>query len=412
MAHDPRTKHFLSQVTLTPPLRLTRLTTPPSQGFFHQSSPNSEVAHNLLVQTRVTSPTYIPPESQKLHFLRSEKQKAAASDTLTWTFTKHEVAVAFDTLMDQLALPPAGVAQALLMKGRLGSLGELWAHLGDATLEKRMKSKRLSVEFDAGEITWLDKAMEHDNVNYIHFLCQTQVSQEILDRAFGIALSKMSLRAMKLLLSFGAVASRYGEAINKQIKDRNLELVELLLSAPDSMDGATWKECLDGELSRAETGETLSISFLLLLLSNRPGLVSEYLLLSTIRLQNVQATAIVLAYATSNEIFFNIHHQACELASQCQNDNDRFMMFKLLSDSDLVGDSLPLREELVKDTRARHIPLVKLLVQAGVEVDEALSWAISYVDSELIEILDCGNRSSSSTRILTGGVSERRDDDN
>ncbi|KAH7198850.1 uncharacterized protein B0J16DRAFT_47024 [Fusarium flagelliforme] len=409
MAHDPRTTYFLSQVTLTPPLRLTRLTTPPSQDFFYQSSPNSEIAHNLLVQARVISPNYIAPERQKLHFLRSEKQRAAACDTSTWTFTKHEVAIAFGTLMEQPVLPPAGVAQALLMNGNLGSLEELWAHLGDATLEKRMKSKRLSVEFDVLKMGWLDKAVAHDNLNYIHLLCQTKVSQESLDRAFGIALSKMSLRAMKLLLSFGAVASGYGEVINKQIKDRNLELVELLLSAPDSMDGATWKECLDGELSRAETGEILSISFLLLLLSNRPGLVSESLLLSTLRLHNVQATAIVLAYATSNEIFFNIRHQACELASQCQNDNDRFMLFKLLSDSDLVGDSLPLREELVKDTRARHIPLVKLLVQAGVEVDEALSWAISYVDIELIEVLDCGNRPSSSTRIVTGGVSEQSD---
>jgi hypothetical protein len=314
-------------------------------------------------------------------------------------------------LMDQPLLPPAGVAQALLTTVNLVELGELWAHLTDATLEKRMKNKRLSVKFDALEMSWLDKAVEHDNVNYIHLLCQMQVSQEILDRAFGIALSKLSLRATKLLLSFGAVASGYEEAIDKQIKDRNLELVELLLSAPDSMDSATWKECLDEELSRAEVGETLSISFLLLLLSNREGLVSDSLLLSALRLHNVQATAIVLAYATSSEIFLNIRHQACELVSHCQDDNDRFMLFKLLSDSDLIEDSLPLREEMVKDTKARHIPLVKLLVQAGVEVDEALRWAISHVDIELIEVLDCGNRSSLSTRILTGGVSVRRDDD-
>ncbi|CAG7560566.1 unnamed protein product [Fusarium equiseti] len=411
MAHDPRTTYFLSQVSLTPPLRLTRLTTPPPQDFFCQSSPNSEIAHNLLVQARITSPTYIPPQSQRLHFLRSEKQKAAVCDTSTWTFTKHEVAVAFDTLMDQPVLPPAGVAQALLMYGNLGTLGELWAHSTDATLEKRMKCKRLSVNFDALEMSWLDKAVAHDNVNYIHLLCQMQVGQEILDRAFGIALSKLSLRAIKLLLSFGAVASGYEEAIDKQIKDRNLELVELLLSAPDSMDSATWKECLDDELSRAEAGETLSISFLLLLLSNRPGLASDSLLLSALRSHNVQATAIILAYATSNEIFLNIRHQASELVSHCQDDNDRFMLFKLLFDSDLVEDSLPLREELVKDTKARHIPLIKLLVQAGVEVDGALNWAISHVDTELIEVLDCGNHSSLSTRILTGGVSERRDDD-
>ncbi|KAJ4129799.1 hypothetical protein NW768_006768 [Fusarium equiseti] len=406
MAHDPRTIYFLSQVSLSPPLRLTRLTPPPSQNFFSQSSPNSEIAHNLLVQARVTSPNYIPPESQKLHFLRTGKQKVAACDTSTWTFTKHEVAVAFDTLMNQPVLPPVGVAQSLLTTVDLVELGELWAHLHDAALEKRMKSKRVSVEFDAEEMNWLDKAVEHNNVNYIHLICQMKVSQQILDRAFGIALSKMSLRMMKLLLSFGAVASGYLRTINEQIKDRNLELVELLLSAPDSMDIKTWKECLDEEFSRADARETLSISFLFLVLSNRPGLVSDSLLLSALRLHNVQATAIVLAYATSNEILLDVRHQACELVLQCQDDNDRFMLFKLLSDSEFVEDSLPLREELVKDTKARHIPLVKLLVRAGVGVDAALHWAVSYVDVELIEILESGTWSSSPPRILVEGVSE------
>ncbi|RBR24319.1 uncharacterized protein FIESC28_02809 [Fusarium coffeatum] len=394
MAHVRRTIYFLSQVSLSPPLRLTRLTTPPSQDFYSQSSPNSEIAHNLLVQARVTSPNYIQLEDQKLHFLRSEKQKVAVCDTSTWTFTKHEVAIAFDTLMDQPVLPPAGVAQALLTAVDLKSLGELWAHLGDATLEKRMKSKRVSVEFDDGGMHWLDKAVSHDNVNYIHLLCQMQASQKIMDRAFGIALSKPSLRAMKLLLSFGAVASGFGDTINDEIKEQNFELVELLLSAPNSMDDQTWKECLDEEFSRAEAGGCLSISFLLLLLSNRPGLASDTLLLGALRLHNVQATAIILAYGTSNEMFLSIRHQACELVSHCQDDYDRFMLFKLLSDSDLVEDSLPLRQELVKDTKARHIPLVKLLVQAGVEVVAALNWAVSYVDIELIEILECGSRSS------------------
>ncbi|KAJ4004502.1 hypothetical protein NW752_011599 [Fusarium irregulare] len=407
MAHDPRTTYLLAQVSLSPPLRLTRLTTPPSQDFFSQSSPNSEIAHNLLVQARVTSPNYIPPEDQRLHVFRTEKQKAALCDTSTWTFTKHEVAVAFDTLINQPVLPPAGVAQALLTTVDLGSLGELWAHLGDVTLEKRMKSKRVSVVFDAPDMSWLDKAVKHDNVNYIHLLCQTQVGQEILDRAFGIALSNSSLRAVKLLLSFGAVASGFNDTINEQIKGRNLELVELLLSAPDCMDDETWRGCLDGELSRAEAGETLSISFLLLLLSNRPSLVSDALLHSALRFHDVQATAIVLAYATSSDIFLNTRHQACELASECPDDNDRLILFKLLSDSDLVEDSPSLREELVKDTRTRHIPLVKLLVQAGVGVDAALKWAISCVDIELIEILKSGKQFSSPTGSLVARVSER-----
>ncbi|CEI66144.1 hypothetical protein FVEN_g4454 [Fusarium venenatum] len=405
MANEPRVEWFLSKANLNPPLRLSHLTIPADQDFLHSDLPNRDKAHSLLVQTRKCSPNYKPPESQVWHHFRTRSQKAAVCNTLNWTFAKHELARAFDALLSQPMLPPTGVAQALLMQARLSSMDELWGHLHDQSLERKFRSKRLSsdiVQFETTMVgmTWLDRVVSLDNINYIHLICQLKVSQAVLDRALGIALSKSSLRAMKLLLSFGAVVLSDEETIDQHIRAGNLELIELLLSAPDSMGTGAWKECLHREILRATSGGTLSVSFLLLLLANRPELVSASLLLSTLRLENFQATAIVMAYSGSSQIFFNIRHQAFELISRYPS-NTRLAFFTLLSNCELIEDSLLARKEVLEGVKARDTSLVKLLVGDGVTVDEpsqnALKWAVSQLDFEMIEILTRGSITSSPT---------------
>jgi hypothetical protein len=408
MSHNSRAEWFLTKANLNPPLHLTHLAIPVNQDFLPFDSPNRDIAHNLLVQARVCAPDYKPPETQIWHHIRTKSQKAAVCDVSNWTFTKHEVAKAFDLLLEQPTLPPAGVAQALLKQASLSSLDELWMHLHDEFLERKMKNKRLtseSIKFDAIGMTWLDKVVSINSFNYIHLMCQTKVSQAVLDRALGIALSKASLQAMKLLLSFGANASSYLETIDLHVQSRNLESVELLLSASGSVDIQTWKECLGREIARAEAGESLWISFFLLLLSNCPQIVSASLLLSTLQLKNLQASAIVMAYASSNEVFVDVRQRACEVVSRYQNDYDRLAFFTLFLEADMIEDSMILREELLKGVKARYIPLVHLIVQAGVAVDApphtSLQWAISQLDFELMESLRRGNMLCSPTQLLT-----------
>ncbi|KAF5653899.1 hypothetical protein F25303_1931 [Fusarium sp. NRRL 25303] len=407
MADTSRAEWFLSKASLQPPPRMGRLTEPPAQDFLPFSTTNRDTARQLLVQQRTSDPNYKPPDRQKRHLFRSKEQKAEACDTSQWSFTKHEVAKAFNALLAQEALPPAGVAQALLLHTTLTSLDELWGHLNDAQLEKRMKRNRMSeiLSFDSNGMTWLDTVTSRDNFNYVHLLCQTQASQEVLNRSFGMALSRSSLESMKLLLSFGAVASDYQDLISQHIRARNLELVRLLLSAPNSMAPSDWKTCLEQDFARAEAGEALSLSFILLLLSHRPELVSEPFLLSALRLQSYQATAVMLGYAYSSQVFFAIRHQVCEIISQYQNGNQRLAFFTLLSHSGLVGDNLVTREELVKEVLARHLPLVKLLVHAGVAVDvpphNALKWAVSQLDFDMLEILRHGTLSLPASQVLS-----------
>ncbi|KAF5661746.1 hypothetical protein FHETE_8281 [Fusarium heterosporum] len=407
MTNNDRVQWFLNRAGLHPPLRLTSLVEPAAQDFLPFEATNRDLARQLLVQQRKANPNFTPPERQIRHIFRSKDQKAEACNSSQWSFTKHEVAKAFDALLSQQTLPPAGVAQALLLHTTLISLDELWGHFNDPQLEKKMKRNRTSLNasgFDSQGMTWLDKTTSRDNFNYILLLCQTHVSQPVIDRALGVALSRPSLQAIKLLLSFGAKASTYQETISHHVRARNLDLISLLLSAPNSMTTEAWRICLEQELARAESGESFSLSLLLLLLSNRAELVSESLLLSTLRLQNFQATAVVLAYASSNQIFFNIRHRVSELVSAYQDDNNRPAFFTLLAQSGLVSDNMVVREELFKDVSARCLPLVKLFVQAGVSVDadphNSLQLAVSSMDFEVMDILRHGTISFPPPRIL------------
>ncbi|KAF4987742.1 hypothetical protein FGRMN_10166 [Fusarium graminum] len=407
MTNTDRVEWFLNRAGLHPPLRLTRLVEPAAQDFLPFEATNRNLARQLLVQQRTDNPDFTPPERQIRHIFRSKDKKAEACDSSHWSFTKHEVANAFDALLSQQTLPPAGVAQALLLHTTLTSLDELWGHFNDPQLEKKMKRNRTSLttsSFDSQGMTWLDKATSRDNFNYVLLLCQTHVSQPVIERALGVALSKPSLQAVKLLLSFGATVSAYQETISHHVRARNLDLISLLLSAPNSMTTEAWRTCLEQDFARGESGETFSLSLLLLLLSNRAELVSESLLLSTLRLQNFQATAVVLAYASSNQVFFNIRHHVSELVSAYEDDNVRLAFFTLLAQSGLVSDNTVVREELFKDVSARCLPLVKLLVQAGVLVDadkhNSLQLAVSSMDFEVMDILRHGLISSPPPQIL------------
>lgn len=401
MADSRRIEWFLGRAgLLPPPQHIPTLVEPPAQDYEPFVKANRDAARQLLVQQRMADPSYRPPSEQKRNLFRTKHQKDEAVNHANWTFTKHEVARAFDLLLSTEPLAAAGVAQALLLYTTLTSLDELWGHLHDAKLEKKMKKNRLDSATDTflPGITWLDKAASHDNTHYIRLLCQTRVSQEALTRAFGISLSKSSADAMTLLLSYGAAASPYPDAVGQHIMIRDIDLVNLLLSAPTAMTTGAWLECLEKDLAGAMGGKGLSLEILLLCVANRRDLVCDSLFLATLRAQSLQGLAVLLAYASSDDKFFGVREGACELASQVPDSTQRLAFFTLLAEAGLVGDYPILREELVKSVKAHQIPLAKLLVGAGVSVDmpphSAIQWAVSQMDFVMMELVKNGAFSS------------------
>jgi ankyrin repeat protein len=249
-------------------------------------------------------------------------------------------------------------------------------------------------------MTWLDEVCGQDNVEWIRLMCQAGLDQDALDRAFGIALSKHSMDAMEVLLGFGAVASTpCQDAIRERVKLHDLALVRLLLSAPNAMSVEAWRGCLELEVRSLEARWIRSPELLLLCLAHRPDVVGTHLLWQALKLQNLPATAIMLAYGRfSGESFREVHRLACEIASRVEDDGRRHKLFTMLIKSEFVADSLLLRQELVKDVETRQLPMIKLLADAGVTVDmephNAFYWAVSHMDLDILELFKSCNFTS------------------
>jgi ankyrin repeat protein len=397
--HDHRVAVFLRKAELSPPQRIPGLAELPTLDFQSSLPSNSDAARSLLAQQRTSESGYRRPELQRRHKFRTKGRKEAKCNKDKWIFTKHEVAKAFDGLLSRAPLALPGIAHALLSHASVTSLDELWCHLHDPKLEKRMASRfRRSRSSLVPEIPWLDVVTGQENHEYIRLICQAGLGQEVLDRAFSIALSKHSMNAMEVLLSFGAVASACQDAIRERVILHDLALTRLLLSSPNAMSVEAWRYCMEPEVESLQASGKQSPTILLLCLAHRPDVVCGLLLLKALESQNLQATAIILAYAGFDEDFRDVRWLACELASAVQDDGRRHDFFTMLAESGFVADGPVLREELMKDVKTRQLPLIQLLADAGVSLDiephNAVYWAVSHMDLDILELFKRGTFSS------------------
>ncbi|KAI2622351.1 hypothetical protein GGR54DRAFT_638689 [Hypoxylon sp. NC1633] len=423
-ANSHRTALLLSEAGISPPQRIPTLAELPVPDLLLFDPENSREVRSLLVQQRISQPDYRPPESRLLHRVsespllhrfKSKKGREAKSNENNLVFSKHEVAKAFNSLLSTVPLPPLGIAHALLSRAPLTSLEELWAHLHDPKLEKRSSRRfgRKSSSVGVPEITWLDQVILLESIEYVYLLCRARVGQEALDRAFGVALSKHSKDAMEVLLRSGAVASSHQDLIRERVRVRDAPLVQLLLSAPSAMSVEAWRYCLEPEVDGIQASKEQPAAILHVCIAHRPEVVCGDMLIKALDSQNIQATAIILAYASSGEEFRDIGPRVRELASRVQDDSSRYRVFSMLAKTGFVIDDLVIREELVKDVKSRRLQLVQLFTEAGVTLDaephNAVYWAISRMDLEILELFKQGTFStpvSSSLKFVPNSPSE------
>ena len=394
-AREHRVTSLLSKADLYPPQQIPNLTEPTPCDFGFSDSACSNAARSLLANQRRAEPGYRPPEQQLRHVFRSKSQKRKQCNEEHWVFSIYEVAKTFDSMVSQSLLPPPGHAQALLSHTPGVSLEELWRHYHDPNLEKIMKSRSTYLQGHVvPKISWLDTITGRTNLEYIHLMCQTGLSQETLNRSFSVALSQQSLAAMEILLSHGAVAYDCLDVIHERVKSHDLALVKLLLSAPKSMTVEAWRYCLEPVLEGSTANSEQSPSLLLHCLSHRPDVVCTEMLLKALESQNLPATVTILAYANGVDFFRDLREQACELVSRIPKGELRHKFFVALGESRLMLDGVVLRKELMRNVKGRHLPLIRLLVDAGVILDiephNALHWAISHVALDVMETFKNG----------------------
>ena len=453
MSHrDRRIAAVLREAELSPPQPIPTLAEPQVCHFESSAVPSSiDEARSLLVQQRISEPGYQHPDQQKRHIFRSKKSKEANCNTDNWIFSKHEVARAFDHLLSLTPLPMPGVAQALLSHATVDSLEELWCHFHHPTLEKSMQRRSKSTISSAlpktissvflgsslaletkssvvlntkssaaletpsvvvPQITWLDEVCGKNNLDYIRLMCQAGLKQDALNRAFTIALSNGSIDAMRVLLSFGAVASACQDAIRVRVRLHDVALVRLLLSAPNAMSVEAWRCCVEPRIQGLEAG-WISPDLLLLCLAHRGDVICKRLLLKALESQNLPATAIMLAYGYPffgtyiNAGLCDIHQRACEFASRVQDHGRRHKFFTMLVETAMLAGSgfvAVLPQELMKDVKIRQLPLIKLLVDAGVCLDtepyNAFYWAVENMDLDVLELFKWGKFSQPTSKAV------------
>lgn len=394
---DPRAALLLGRAGLSPPRRIPRLSQLPAPDACPSLPEHLAAARALLVAARVSKPGYRPPESRAFHFLRSKSRKDLKCNEVNWTFSAHEVATAFDHMLRVETLAPAGVADALLAHAAVVSLEELWAHFHFPKLEKKSKGRLSRTHWSLvprPKIAWLDVVTSRNSIEYIRVVCKAGIGQEALNRAFGVALSNLSMDSMGALLAFGAAASPFQAEIRTKLELGNVPLARLLLSAPQAMSVEAWQHCIEPQVVTVPDDAAEYQTILLLCLSHRPDVVSEHLLLHALAAQNTPAVATLLAYAPAPEAFNGIHEAACVFACAVQDYERRHALFALFSAANFLSDGSTLREELVKGVKARHLPMIQLFVTAGVTVDmephNSLFWAVMHMDLDVLELLKGG----------------------
>lgn len=379
--------------------RITNLAPPDVPDFLFRSSlqSSSDEARLLLAHQRTTGAGYKPPERQLRHRLSTTRLKEK-SDPVNWTFTKYEVAKAFHSVVSLESLPPPDIAQAVLNHASVASLDELWYQFLDSNLEKGVLGRLWRTKPNVyPEMPWLDNATRKNNLDYIRLMCHAGLKQEVLDRAFSIALSNHSMEAIRLLLSYGAAASACIDSIRERVGMNDVALAKLLLSAPNAMSIKDWKFCIQSQTAKAPAVLTLC-------LKRNPVLASGQMLLETLESHNFEAVALILAYSSFNEDFLGVREDACRLACLIDDSTERNKAFTILAESEWVTDTESLRQELMKNVRLRNLRLVRTLTNAGISLDvepnNALSWAVSGMDLDMLELFRDGQFCSSVSSAL------------
>jgi hypothetical protein len=342
-----------AEVTL--PARLPLLKQPPAPDFTSAEAvaPYNEEAKSLLGGQKTAETGSQPQERQ----LRHRFSLARLRDSVKRSITKHDVAAVFDRLLHIPRLRPPGLAKAVLNHAPGTTIDELWQYLRE---DSNHLQQRQPIVGD--KAPWLDIVTQGENLDYVHLLCHTKVSQRLLDDALGLALSRNSLPTIELLLQYGACATAYRDLIRDRLKSDNVRLAGLLLAAPSAMAYEDWRYCLASRASSAPSVFALCLIYY-------PSLTSPQLLLEALGSANLPAVKAMLDSRYAADQIRSVSVEACRRAHVIENDGKRFKALIMLAEAGMIRDTSFLQDELGRAVRLRQSFLIRTLVDAGVSLD-------------------------------------------
>ncbi|KAK2604003.1 hypothetical protein QQS21_003839 [Conoideocrella luteorostrata] len=429
---DTKLATLLDHAGLSPPDPLVRLARPDDYDFEALvTDEHRATARTWLVWARTSDPGYRQPDQQKRHLLRIPSRKNLRLDEGKWTFTKHEVGKAFDALLALNPLPDIRVAYAILSSvENLHSLDELWGHFHDSKLQKRQSSIfRRSTSSSHGMAYWLGVAIQQGNTEYIRLMCQLGTEQALMNQAFKVALEKRDMNSVYILVSFGAaILSMNRDLIREYVKRGDIDVVKLLLSAPNGMNVEDWQYCLEAEITAAAEGRRPP-KILLQCVDHCSWIASGQLLLKELEAKSTAAVAVLLAYlatckrvASKDTACFlsptgdrveheDIAMQACQRVSVIADQQTRYTLYSLLNQVGLLRNGDALRREINQSILEGRLPMIRLLVSADIRPSISIQAVVARMDFPVLEIMAYTNITSDEASRLVSFVPESASED-
>lgn len=347
-------------------------------------------ARAILVKRRIQDKSYKDPNKQKRRHLRSKEKNQALADPATWTFSLSERTATFNEHVRKLG--SVGVAQALAEFDQADPLDVNILYPENAG-GKQKKGSSTSPLLSYNDL--LEYVTERDSVAYITFLASRGAPQVSKDSALAIALTLNLTNATKALLQYDADPNSHPQGFSKAIEDGNLELVELILSAPRALDTSY----ISSGLPAAVETNNHRILSLLLAYGADGNYQNSQGLCEAVRGRNYLTSAAIITHSLSRITPENLDRAVSE-ACKIRDNVSRTTFLKLLLCAGASTTTPLLQDELLQAIKRGQLDLVTLLISHGTSPDrcnaEGVRWALKNAKFDMVEVLLQGTVSPNS----------------
>jgi len=359
---------------------------PPNSDSIAASQGDWDDAREKLELRRTSSTYYKDPNKGKVrNLLRTSKKKTALNDRSGWVFTKAERFAE----IDQAIRKPGTVrlAQAILTADLTDQL--------DVNVTYTFDQDGNTVATGAPN-GWLDIVAARNDVDYIRLLAAAGASQQVKDKALGVALQRGNTGAVKELLRNKANPNASGfEYFMKAVKDQDMELIKTFLTAIIPLHQNHINDALVASAGR----DNPDLVALLFAHGGEGNYDDGHALRNAIASETLEVTATILLHSIdvlSEESLANATETACLVS----NDTIKQRVLEMLLYAGSDPNTPAVQNQLLEAVRAVHPSFVQLLVHHGTSPDqndaETLRHAIASGQMDLVAVLLQGTISTGS----------------
>lgn len=343
-------------------------------------------AREKLELQRTSSSYYKDPNKNKVrNLLRSKTKKTARNDRSSWVFTKAERFAELDQQIRNGG--PVRLAQAVLDVELTDPLDVNGSYVPD------QDGNAVATGAPNG---WLDLVAARNDVDYIRLLTAAGASQQVKDKALGVALQRKAIGAVQELLRNNANPNISGSGyFMKAIREQDMHLISIFLTSIIPLHPNYINDALVASVGR----DNPDLVALLIAHGGNGNYADGQALRNAIAAEHLEDTATILLHSTgllSDTSLSNATETACLIG----NDTIKQRILEMLLLAGADPDTPTIQSQLLDAVKAVQPSFVQLLIHHGTSPDrndaETLRYAIALGQMELVAVLLQGTVSTGS----------------